>query len=99
MKRLRRQPHSPINGASQESIGSQGLEIFLLGLAKKAVLADTFARFADVGFNAAGHGAPLTLFEAWYALLAYGLQIYFDFSGYSVLGSTRHKRPADTAPT
>ncbi len=60
-----------------------GLEIFLLGLAKKAVLADTFARFADVGFDAAAHGATLSLFEAWYALLAYGLQIYFDFSGYS----------------
>ncbi len=62
---------------------AQGLEIFLLGLAKKAVLADTFARFADVGFDAAARGAPLTLVEAWYALLAYGLQIYFDFSGYS----------------
>lgn len=60
-----------------------GLETFLLGLAKKVVLADTFAHFADVGFNAAAHGAPLTLFEAWYALLAYALQIYFDFSGYS----------------
>ncbi len=65
-----------------EAIG-EGLEIFLLGLAKKAVLADTFARFADIGFDAAARGAPLTLFEAWYALLAYGLQIYFDFSGYS----------------
>ena len=62
---------------------AEGLEIFLLGLAKKAVLADTFARFADVGFDAAARGAPLTLFEAWYALAAYGLQIYFDFSGYS----------------
>ncbi|MGH7210519.1 MAG: MBOAT family O-acyltransferase, partial [Acetobacteraceae bacterium] len=60
-----------------------GLEVFLLGLAKKVVLADTFAHFADVGFDAAAHGAQLTLFEAWYALLAYALQIYFDFSGYS----------------
>ncbi len=58
-----------------------GLEIFLLGLAKKLVLADSFARFADPGFAAARH--PLTLIEAWIALLAYGAQIYFDFSGYS----------------
>ena len=29
------------------------------------------------------HGAPLSFFEAWYAALAYALQIYFDFSGYS----------------
>ncbi len=59
-----------------------GATIFLLGLAKKLVLADTFARFSDVGFDAAAHGATLTLFEAWYAA-AYALQIYFDFSGYS----------------
>ncbi len=60
-----------------------GLTIFLLGLAKKLVLADPFGRFADIGFNAAAAGHGLTLFEAWFALLAYALQIYFDFSGYS----------------
>jgi alginate O-acetyltransferase complex protein AlgI len=60
-----------------------GTTLFLLGLAKKLVLADTFGGFADVGFDAAAHGAALTLFEAWYATLAYALQIYFDFSGYS----------------
>ena len=62
---------------------SAGLTIFLLGLVKKLVLADMFARFSDVGFGAAAHGASLTFFEAWYAALAYALQIYFDFSGYS----------------
>ncbi len=60
-----------------------GLLLFLLGLAKKLVLGDTFGNFADVGFNAAAHGDTLSLFEAWYATLAYSLQIYFDFSGYS----------------
>jgi len=60
-----------------------GLEIFLLGLAKKIVLADSFAQFADPGFAAAAAHEPLTLIEAWVALLAYALQIYFDFSGYS----------------
>jgi alginate O-acetyltransferase complex protein AlgI len=62
---------------------SEGLLIFLLGLAKKCVLADTFGSFADTGFGAASHGAALTFFEAWYATLSYALQIYFDFSGYS----------------
>jgi D-alanyl-lipoteichoic acid acyltransferase DltB (MBOAT superfamily) len=62
---------------------AQGLTVFLLGLGKKLVLADTFGAFADIGFNAAGHGASLSFFEAWYATLAYALQIYFDFSGYS----------------
>ena len=60
-----------------------GLMLFLLGLAKKLVLADTFGGFSDVGFNAAANGAAPTLIEAWYAVLAYSLQIYFDFSGYS----------------
>ncbi|MGH7041270.1 MAG: MBOAT family O-acyltransferase [Acetobacteraceae bacterium] len=60
-----------------------GATIFLLGLAKKLVLADLFARFADVGFDAAAHGAQLSFFSAWYAAASYGLQIYFDFSGYS----------------
>jgi alginate O-acetyltransferase complex protein AlgI len=60
-----------------------GLTIFLLGLGKKLVLADTFGGFADVGFGAVSHGTALTLVEAWYAVLAYSLQIYFDFSGYS----------------
>ena len=34
-------------------------------------------------FAAAARGDPLSLVEAWVALLAYALQIYFDFSGYS----------------
>ena len=62
---------------------STGLAIFLLGLGKKLVLADMFGGFADTGFDAAAHGETLTLVEAWYATLAYALQIYFDFSGYS----------------
>ena len=62
---------------------AEGLTIFLLGLAKKVVLADTFANFSDVGFAAAAHGAPLSFVEAWYAAASYALQIYFDFSGYS----------------
>jgi alginate O-acetyltransferase complex protein AlgI len=62
---------------------TDGLLIFLLGLGKKLVLADMFGGFADIGFNAAARGASLTFFEAWYATLAYALQIYFDFSGYS----------------
>jgi len=59
-----------------------GIEIFLLGLAKKVVLADSFAHFANLGFAAAGNGHPISFIESWVALLAYALQIYFDFSGY-----------------
>jgi D-alanyl-lipoteichoic acid acyltransferase DltB (MBOAT superfamily) len=62
---------------------SEGLEIFLLGLAKKIVLADSLARFSDTGFAAAARHDPISLVEAWVSLLSYSLQIYFDFSGYS----------------
>ena len=62
---------------------SAGLTLFILGLAKKLVLADLFAGFSNTGFNAAAHGETLTLLEAWAATLSYALQIYFDFSGYS----------------
>jgi alginate O-acetyltransferase complex protein AlgI len=62
---------------------AEGLMIVLLGLAKKLVLADGFAPMADRGFDAAARGGTLTLLEAWVAALAFSLQIYFDFSGYS----------------
>ena len=62
---------------------SAGIMLFLLGLAKKLVLADLFGGFADTGFDAAARLETLTLLEAWAATLSYALQIYFDFSAYS----------------
>ncbi len=57
-----------------------GCYIFTLGLSKKVVIADTFATWADAGF---GSKAPLAFFDAWGVSLAYTMQLYFDFSGYS----------------
>jgi D-alanyl-lipoteichoic acid acyltransferase DltB (MBOAT superfamily) len=59
---------------------SIGLTIFTIGLFKKVVLADTYIPAASQLF--AGDHVPL-LFESWRGALAYSLQIYFDFSGYS----------------
>ena len=57
---------------------SSGTYIFALGLAKKILLADLFAEIADAGFaNVNGN-----FFTAWGSVLAYTMQIYFDFSGY-----------------
>ncbi len=67
---------------NQDNIAN-GLTLFLIGLAKKLVLADLFGGFADTGFNAAARTEVLTLLEAWAATLSYALQIYFDFSAYS----------------
>ena len=59
-----------------------GLTIFAIGLFKKVVLADGIAPFAAPVFGHAAQGYAPTLLEAWGAALAYGLQLYFDFSGY-----------------
>jgi alginate O-acetyltransferase complex protein AlgI len=62
---------------------SLGLAIFLIGLYKKLLLADSISGTADLTFAAARSDVPLTWFDAWIGTLAYTLQIYFDFSGYS----------------
>lgn len=56
-----------------------GITLFVLGLAKKVLLADAVAPMADWGFAQASIGWA----GAWSSLIAYALQIYFDFSGYS----------------
>jgi alginate O-acetyltransferase complex protein AlgI len=60
-----------------------GITIFAIGLFKKVVLADGIAVYATPVFDAAEAGVALTFFEAWGGALAYTLQLYFDFSGYS----------------
>ena len=60
-----------------------GFSIFAIGLFKKVGLADRVGITATNVFEAAESGLTLTLFEAWAGALAYSLQLYFDFSGYS----------------
>jgi D-alanyl-lipoteichoic acid acyltransferase DltB (MBOAT superfamily) len=59
---------------------SQGLFIFAVGLFKKSVIADRIAEKVDPLF--AAH-TMLQFFESWVSAVGYGLQVYFDFSGYS----------------
>lgn len=60
-----------------------GITIFAIGLFKKTVIADSAALFADPAFDAAAAGATIGLLAGWGAALAYSVQLYFDFSGYS----------------
>ena len=60
-----------------------GMAIFIVGLAKKLLLADALAPYADLVFNAASHGETPHQVTAWFGVFAYTFQIYFDFSGYS----------------
>jgi alginate O-acetyltransferase complex protein AlgI len=62
---------------------ASGLLLFTLGLCKKVLWADSFAPYASDVFNGVHAGNLPTTYEAWAGALAYTLQIYFDFSGYT----------------
>lgn len=62
------------------STAAAGARRFCMGLAKKVLLANTLASAADTAFGMTG---SLNFGGAWAGLIAYALQIYFDFSGYS----------------
>lgn len=56
-----------------------GMYAFALGMAKKVLLADTFAHVAELGFQS---GMVQNTPTAWLVALAFCFQLYFDFSGY-----------------
>ena len=60
---------------------SWGIQRFLTGLAKKVLIANSFALIADEIFTVIP--ADLSAAVAWLGIIAYTFQIYFDFSGYS----------------
>lgn len=59
---------------------AEGMLRFSYGLGKKVLVANYMAMLADNIFNA---GTPESVATAWLGAIAYTLQIYFDFSGYS----------------
>ena len=60
---------------------NEGASRFLIGLAKKVVIANIMAKTADEVFGL--NMADMSTQEAWIGIIAYTFQIYFDFSGYS----------------
>lgn len=70
---------------------SIGLTMFLIGLFKKSILADSCASYADPIFQSLSDGQSLSQASAVVGAMAYTLQLYFDFSGYSdmALGAAR----------
>lgn len=60
---------------------ASGIHRFIYGLAKKMLIANPLGEVADSIFMLSGN--ELTVPLAWIGILAYTLQIYFDFSGYS----------------
>lgn len=60
---------------------AEGFRRFCIGLAKKVLIANCMAVTADTVFNA--EPSEINVAVAWIGALAYLIQIYFDFSGYS----------------
>ena len=59
---------------------AQGLTLFILGLAKKVLIADNVSPWVSLVFD---NASDVGFLEAWVGALAYTFQLYFDFSGYS----------------
>jgi len=70
-------------GALPSGYLAMGLTILVIGLCKKVLVADTLALYAAPTFDAAAAGATPGFVAAWSGALAYTVQLYFDFSGYS----------------
>ena len=60
---------------------SSGVQRFIIGLGKKVLVANVLGRTADYIFSLPPDRIPMGL--AWLGAIAYTLQIYYDFSGYS----------------
>jgi alginate O-acetyltransferase complex protein AlgI len=58
---------------------ARGVAFFALGMGKKILLANPMGHIADTAFA----GGAKHFYDAWFGLVGYAFQIYFDFSGYS----------------
>ena len=58
---------------------ARGVAFFAFGMAKKILVANPMGHIADTAFAA----GPLHVVDAWFGVVGYAFQIYFDFSGYS----------------
>lgn len=70
---------NPCNLALDYRNLTPGIFLFIIGLAKKVLLADVFSQYVATGF---GRPELFPLAEGWVVSLSYTFQIYFDFSGY-----------------
>jgi len=69
-----------IERVDRRAYWNRGWSFFVMGLAKKVILADTIASVID---PALGHYRGLSTVSVWLVMIGYASQIYFDFSGYS----------------
>jgi len=68
----------------------EGFDRVIWGLVQKTVIANVLRIWVDRGFSPTAGGIPPTL-DGWFLAIAFGLQIYFDFAGYTnmAIGTAR----------
>jgi alginate O-acetyltransferase complex protein AlgI len=68
----------------------EGIDRLICGLVQKNVIANTLGLWVGKGFSSKAAGAPSTI-DGWFLAIAFGLQIYFDFAGYTnmAIGAAR----------
>jgi len=68
----------------------EGIDRLIWGLVQKNVIANTLGLWVGKGFSSNAAGAPSTI-DGWFLAIAFGLQIYFDFAGYTnmAIGAAR----------
>lgn len=71
------------SGSVLELKYNEGMRRFFTGLCKKNLLADKIAPLADYFFNGVANGGSYSIVGLWIGSVAYTMQLYFDFSGYS----------------
>jgi D-alanyl-lipoteichoic acid acyltransferase DltB (MBOAT superfamily) len=69
-------------GTFDTALAREGLWLIARGLTKKVLIGDRLAPWVNAGVLAAADGAIGTA-DAWTTMLAFALQVYFDFSGYT----------------
>ncbi|MEN8225299.1 MAG: MBOAT family O-acyltransferase, partial [Bacteroidota bacterium] len=72
-----------VDRSANENIDNRltGFFRFVIGLSKKVLIANVLGEAVDDIFSQGG--ANIDTISAWYGIIAYSFQIYFDFSGYS----------------
>jgi len=77
LRRLRTQSAAVVNNVA---VGST---LFVLGFAKISLIAEPAGAVADYAFGLVANGSKADVITVWFGVLAYAVQIYFDFSAYS----------------
>jgi len=70
------------SAGNRQQLWAVAITIIAFGLFKKVIFADSLAHYADQVFHGAAIGADMNTTDAWIGMLAFTLQVYFDFSAY-----------------